>query len=418
MIAARRRPAVIRGASNETPWATWRSDLRAEVLTASPHTSLPLSAQLGTSATFGYVAQEGADHLLEYANSMWDLPTTLGGAVRRAMERQPHEPYLYASAPLRNLASLQERAVGWERLTVAEAEVGGLASLWLSGANVTTQCHYDVDHNVHVQLAGSKRWVLFPPQAASELSLFGFLHPRYRTSQVPFHSEPRTRPPSEWKLSPQEQLDFPRARHALERALTVELHAGDALYLPPFWPHHVTALAEPGEIVISLNVFSTSRAWEQLNAMDAVPLPFDEAWLAPRGASAEGRAEQHGGGRRAVLTAATRTWIELCLTSKGHSVAAFAGDLLRGGYPESERASSTLECGESAGDGWYGPPRRAAFTKRASELGAIASEIERVEGAAVARLAMMRHVEMVLFNFIGLRDAGAFLERCLPPRDG
>lgn len=171
------------GAMEGTPWAAWRRTLSLDVLLASDS---PFTTTLSQSSTFGYHAQEGAHHLLadlESTFTPWD--TTLGAAARRAHERTPSAPYVYGSAPLSNLSPrIQAAASGWEALAVHEAReerTVGLASLWLGGANVTTQLHYDVDHNTHVQLIGRKRWLIFPPSASRLLSMYGFLHPRYST---------------------------------------------------------------------------------------------------------------------------------------------------------------------------------------------------------------------------------------------
>ena len=276
LLTRLRRPAVIR-LNADTPWDTWRRSWSIEALVDpdGPYALLPLVAQRSLSATFGYSAQEGADHLLVDGGSLHldDLRTTLGGAVRSVLEYAPGDAYIYASTPLSNLGPrVQAQAAGWESLAVREVEeaVGGapLASLWLGGANVTTQAHYDVDHNTHVQIVGRKRWVILPPDASADLALFGFLHPRYRTSQVALPGAEATGPARSWLLPAAVRMQFPRAHAALATALTIELDAGDALYVPPFWTHHVTCLgagrSSGGAACVSINVFSSSRAFEWL----------------------------------------------------------------------------------------------------------------------------------------------------------
>lgn len=44
---------------------------------------------------------------------------------------------------------------------------------------------------------------------------------------------------------------FPRFGHARRRALEVHLKAGDVLYIPALWPHHVRA----DGFSVSVNVF-------------------------------------------------------------------------------------------------------------------------------------------------------------------
>ncbi len=50
-----------------------------------------------------------------------------------------------------------------------------------------SQLHYDEDHNILVQLIGTKRVTLFPPDSLACLHLFPTLHPRARKSQAPLH---------------------------------------------------------------------------------------------------------------------------------------------------------------------------------------------------------------------------------------
>ena len=109
--------------------------------------------------------------------------------------------------------------------------------------------------------------------------------------------------PRSWQLSPQVQQAYPHTSDALGLATAVTLGPGDALYLPPFWAHHVVALGDDenhangganggangsanaangvnsahghggGQLAVSLNVFSTSRVWEQSNRMAAYAPP-------------------------------------------------------------------------------------------------------------------------------------------------
>ena len=56
--------------------------------------------------------------------------------------------------------------------------------LWLSHPGVVAQTHYDTQHNVFIQIHGSKRFLLFPP--AEELFQYPNIHRSYRQSQLHF----------------------------------------------------------------------------------------------------------------------------------------------------------------------------------------------------------------------------------------
>lgn len=54
------------------------------------------------------------------------------------------------------------------------------AMVWVSQPGVVSQLHYDTDHNWFLQLAGTKRFVLFPPNVTQDWYPYSSLHPRRR----------------------------------------------------------------------------------------------------------------------------------------------------------------------------------------------------------------------------------------------
>ena len=100
-------------------------------------------------------------------------------------------------------------------------------SVWLGKRNVTSNIHYDISVNTFVQIYGTKRFVLFPPEETPNLYLYPALHHRYRRSQVDMTSF-------------KNDARFPKASN-ISSAIVVELNPGDLLYLPPYWYHYVTA---------------------------------------------------------------------------------------------------------------------------------------------------------------------------------
>eukprot|EP00930_Biecheleria_cincta_P047529 TRINITY_DN32965_c0_g1_i1.p1 TRINITY_DN32965_c0_g1~~TRINITY_DN32965_c0_g1_i1.p1 ORF type:complete len:490 (-),score=100.25 TRINITY_DN32965_c0_g1_i1:31-1500(-) len=87
-------------------------------------------------------------------------------------------------------------------------------------------CHYDLQPNLHVQLTGRKRFILFPPDNWPNLYPFPVHHDLDRRAMV--------------DLDAPDEGRFPRWRGA--RGRIVELEPGDALYIPPYWWHHVQSL--------------------------------------------------------------------------------------------------------------------------------------------------------------------------------
>lgn len=100
------------------------------------------------------------------------------------------------------------------------------ARFWLSPAGTSTPLHRDVAENIFLQIAGRKRFLLYPPAASPWL-----------------YSNPfRSALPNFSRFDP-EHPDYDRLPLSRKVApVEVILEAGDALYLPSRWWHHVRSL--------------------------------------------------------------------------------------------------------------------------------------------------------------------------------
>lgn len=183
--------------------------------------------------------------------------------------------YHYLTAPARGLCPDASQALWPEVATLGVEDAQALdPSLWIGGAGSTTLAHYDVLDNVLVQLHGTKRVTLWPPSAAAALCVYPDTHARARKSQLHLELDGPAR------ASP---ADVPRA------AYDEVLRPGDALYIPPFYFHHVAVLADaadggaaPGSV--SVNVFSAGRGCSAAAALLTAfgshwqPLPLAPHW--------------------------------------------------------------------------------------------------------------------------------------------
>jgi hypothetical protein len=103
------------------------------------------------------------------------------------------------------------------------------ARIWL-GNRVRTATHYDLSENVACNVAGRRRFTVFPPEQIKNLYL------------GPLELTPAGTPTS--LVDPQDpDLDrFPRFAEAWKHAQTVTLEPGDAVYIPYGWWHAVDSL--------------------------------------------------------------------------------------------------------------------------------------------------------------------------------
>lgn len=118
--------------------------------------------------------------------------------------------------------------------------------LWVGAAGIVSPLHWDLADNLHVQLAGRKRFTLVSPQQSGRLYPNGLLSGLPNGCRVDI-----------------EQLDDPRFPKLREAAPVVaELEPGDAIYLPRRWWHHVRTL----DASVSVNFWWASGPWYALVA--------------------------------------------------------------------------------------------------------------------------------------------------------
>ena len=104
-----------------------------------------------------------------------------------------------------------------------------LASIWM-GTRTRIAAHNDFPDNLACVAVGKRRFTLFPPDQFANLYL------------GPIDNTPAGRPVSMVDFHHPDHQRFPRFRDALRHAQVAELEAGDALFIPSTWWHHVEGL--------------------------------------------------------------------------------------------------------------------------------------------------------------------------------
>ena len=111
-----------------------------------------------------------------------------------------------------------------------------LPRLWVGGA-VRTQTHHDPEHNLACVVAGRRRFLLFPPEQVANL----YVGPIDKPFPPPLSLVDAAAPDLE---------RFPKFALALQAARVAHLRAGDAIFMPKYWWHHVTSL-EPYNVLVN-----------------------------------------------------------------------------------------------------------------------------------------------------------------------
>jgi hypothetical protein len=112
-----------------------------------------------------------------------------------------------------------------------------LASIWIGNRTIAS-AHYDMSNNIACCVVGRRRFTLFPPDQ------IGNLYPG------PLEPTPGGQVVSMVDFTAPDLARFPRFSDALAAAQVAELEAGDVLFYPALWWHHVEAL-EPFNVLIN-----------------------------------------------------------------------------------------------------------------------------------------------------------------------
>jgi hypothetical protein len=262
-LVAANRPVVLRGALSNWPWVTSGAD------------GLPRLA---------YLREKVGDVAVTYA----EVPEQYGGRLAYG-EGQTQDPSfaeihsgLHAFCALleQKLASASPRIVYLQSVSVPETMpalsdelvlpfLGGLQQrdgprVWIGHGGQKTALHYDAYNNLACLVAGRKRFTLFPPDQLPNLYV-GSL------SRTPAGAPVSLVDPAHPDLE-----RFPRFRAALERVQVIDLAAGDALFLPAYWFHHV----ESFDLNILVNFW-----WDDVSSREGAGawMCFKNALLSVRG---------------------------------------------------------------------------------------------------------------------------------------
>lgn len=219
------RPFIVRGLVSDWPLvAAGRTSAHAARAYLLRHRrDLPFTVTVGQPGSGGRLFYDEAATAMNFRAMRAKLPEIF--AKIDATEGEPNAPAIY-------LASIDVQGFFDGLHEANHVDLGDrepLASIWI-GTRTRIAAHNDVPHNLACVAVGRRRFTIFPREQFRNL----YLGPVDNTpagravSMVDFH-----------------QPDFaihPRFHEALAHAQVAELEAGDALYIPALWWHHVEGL--------------------------------------------------------------------------------------------------------------------------------------------------------------------------------
>ncbi|MEW6998677.1 cupin-like domain-containing protein [Colwelliaceae bacterium BS250] len=111
-----------------------------------------------------------------------------------------------------------------------------IVSAWI-GNQSRIAAHYDVTDNVACVAAGKRRFTLFPPNQLDNLYI------------GPIDLTPAGQPASLVDFHNVDYQQYPKFKEAIEHAQVAELEAGDAIFIPSMWWHHVEGLSKVNVLI-------------------------------------------------------------------------------------------------------------------------------------------------------------------------
>ncbi len=247
-IVPRGQPAVLRGLINDWPAVKLgreSPDALADYL-KSCDTGKPTLTLLGDPSIKGEFFYADTLDRCNFQSGHVAISIALTRLLEQRTAAQPHAVYIQSTPVDQYLPKFLDS----HRLALLPESV--MPRIWI-GNQLRVQTHYDLMDNIACVVAGRRRFTLFPPEQLPNL----YVGPLDKTiSGAPV------------SLVSLENPDFgryPRFAEALETAQTAELEAGDAIYIPYMWWHHVRSL-EPFNVLVNY-------WWDDVPAEMGSPFP-------------------------------------------------------------------------------------------------------------------------------------------------
>ncbi|MGU3391723.1 cupin-like domain-containing protein [Sphingomonas sp. M1A8_2b] len=219
-------PFIVRGLIADWPMvqAGRQSSRTAREYIQRHARDLPFAVSVGTPDSGGRLFYDAA-HAMNFQMLRAKLPEIFARIDANESAADAHAIYLASIDLHQFFAGLHE---------ANHVDLGDrtpLASIWM-GTRTRIAAHNDVPDNLACVAVGRRRFTVFPRDQFRNLYL------------GPVDNTPAGRAVSMVDFHDPDYAAHPRFREALEHAQVAELEAGDALYIPAMWWHHVEGLSD------------------------------------------------------------------------------------------------------------------------------------------------------------------------------
>jgi hypothetical protein len=228
-----KRPAVLRGLVREWRAVRESSNSPASLLgyLQALDSGAPVDALMTLPEADGQIAYNAAMSGFNFIRNRLPLSEIATQVLRYAKFSNP--PAVAAQSAL--IRDCLPGFAAENALTLFDSSIQ--PRIWL-GNRITTPTHVDEWNNVACVVAGKRRFTLFPPEQVANLYV------------GPLDFAPTGAAMSMVSLRDPDFARYPRFRDALAVAEVAVLEAGDCIFIPPLWWHHVESL-EPFNVLVN-----------------------------------------------------------------------------------------------------------------------------------------------------------------------
>ena len=224
-IVSQYRPAILRGFVSDWPLVQRAKSSVGAVLQylQSIDTGAEVDAILLRPETNGRVFYNENMDGFNFIRNQVPISSVLDQLMRYA--QFPVPPSVAVQSAL--VSSCLPALLNDHTMPVLDASIA--PRIWL-GNKITTPAHIDGSDNIACVVSGRRQFILFPPEQIANLYI------------GPLDFAPTPSPISMVNLREPDHHRFPQYREALAAAQSAVLEAGDAIYIPNLWWHHVESL--------------------------------------------------------------------------------------------------------------------------------------------------------------------------------